>query len=370
MNPQPAPAPVPDLSDRWRGGHHCGPAEDRRKPSGALQEQHRREGTTRCGKANAEARWRKAEKEAGHPLPDWEPSNRIYGYVCGTAKDREKPSVNHYIWHRRNLVERGSPCEKSITEVAWYWAEQAAGHPLPDWKPKHKMKYACGTADEREAPSRNHWRWHRNRPWRRGEPCGCAVAEKDWWNAEQAAGHPLPDWEPTGRWRCGTLEETLLAGPTAAHYQYHRDNKQEPCQAALLSAAWREAERRAGHPLPEWRPTKTRWQCGTAEQRETPNPAHYHWHYVRHKKRGDPCEKALAERAWYEAELTAGRPLPNWRPISVRAQHICGPVPLPDDQPGQKMIYHHKRDGTPLCGRAKAARSRYNAERRRRKAAG
>ena len=365
MNPQPAPAPEPDLSDRWRGGHHCGPAEDRRQPGNALKAQHLRTGTTACGKADAENAWYQAERAARKPLPYWEPAEKHW---CGTADDRKTASRRHYLWHRWNLEERGEPCGKALAEDAWYHAEKKAGKALPDWRPKKKMLWQCGTADNREYPNRKHWRWHKTRPWRRGEPCGRAVAERNWWKAEKRAGGPLPDWEPTGKWRCGTLEETLLAGPTAAHYQYHRDNRQEPCQAALLSAAWRQAERVAGHPLPEWRPTKTRWQCGTADQRETPNPAHYHWHYVRPKKRGDPCEKALAERAWYEAELTAGRPLPNWRPVSVRAQHICGPVPLPEDEPGQKMIYHHKRDGTLACGRAKAARSRYNAERRRRRA--
>ena len=81
----------PDLSDRWQGGHHCGPAEDRRKPGRTLASQHRRAGTIACGKAKAEATWAEAQRKARRALPNWEPAKKVV-YKCGETADRETPS--------------------------------------------------------------------------------------------------------------------------------------------------------------------------------------------------------------------------------------------------------------------------------------
>ena len=219
--------------------------------------------------------------------------------------------------------------------------------------------YECGEPTGNEPASTAHYSWHWRNPKERGEPCPSALAGAALYKARLGD----PDWEPTDAWLCGGMEQTRQDGPTTAHYQWHRYHDTDPCEAALLSAAWTEEEQRQGRSLPDWQPTKTDWECGTAEDRGEPNPSHHHWHW---SNGTEPCPKSLAERAHYDAELAAGHPLPDWEPISVRAQHICGPVALPEDQPGQAMIWHHKRDGTLACGRAKAARSRYNRERRRR----
>ena len=113
------------------------------------------------------------------------------GHECGPREAAEGPSGKHYDWHRYHQTPQ---CGKAKVERNWLEAEQSAGHPLPDYEPVRNMDgYECGTADEAVGPSTGHYHWHR----RNGEdPCGKAIREHSWKGAERAAERPLPDYEP------------------------------------------------------------------------------------------------------------------------------------------------------------------------------
>ena len=168
---------------------------------------------------------------------------------CGGAEDRERASKTHWMRHWR---KKEKPCPKALAEAAWAEAERRAGEPLPDWAPRRAAFYECGGAGERTAASNSHYRWHR---WRGEKPCPKSLAEAAWAEAARVAGEPLPDWEPRkeAHHECGGAEARKQA--SSAHYLWHRRRGEEPCPKARAEANWRQAEKRAGKPLPGWEPT-------------------------------------------------------------------------------------------------------------------
>lgn len=120
---------------------------------------------------------------------------------------------------------------------------------------------------------------------------------------------------------CGGTADREIA--SSAHYSWHYSREQEPCFKAKAEGSWAAAERRAGHALPNWTPTKRLLRqereaneklphiCGGLDDYERPSGAHNAWHF---SKGEDTCGKSRAEAAWYAAERLAGKPLPNWKP--------------------------------------------------------
>ena len=122
--------------------YDCGEAEDRKEPSRDHFMRHIDDGTKPCPKSMEENEWWRAERRAGRPLPDWEPIQgyRSPGmYTCGDTNEREFAVEAHYN-HHINLGE--VPCPKSRAEAAWKRAERRAGYPLPDWEPKRIKWFA------------------------------------------------------------------------------------------------------------------------------------------------------------------------------------------------------------------------------------
>ena len=251
---------LPDWEPSVPHDHACGTADDQERPSGAHYQFHLRAGTEPCEKAHAELNWYFAEKSAGRPVPDYQYKNGWRAsrkeYECGTEEDRESPSGAHYGWHKFYNTE---PCGKSRAEKAWYRAEKEAGHPLPDYQYKtgwnkertRKVEYECGTSDDRTQPSKNHYAWHK---FRNTEPCGKALAENAWYRAEKSAGCSLPDWQPFDFYdhQCGTADDRKQ--PSTAHYKKHYREGTEPCGKGLAERNWWMAEWKVGQALPDWEP--------------------------------------------------------------------------------------------------------------------
>ena len=140
-----------------------------------------------------------------------------------------------------------------------------------------KPKFVCGDYDDREVASHSHYSWHR----RQGqEPCDKARAEHAWYMAEWKAKKPLPDWKPSKERPkpvnhiCGNAEDAER--PSGAAYEWHQRQGTAPCDKSKAERYWKASERRAGHPLPDYkyRPKKTAYVCGTADDREEPNTGH------------------------------------------------------------------------------------------------
>ena len=349
--------------------HICGTADEREKPSPAHAAWHRNRKEEACGKSQAEQCWYHAERRAGRSLPDWKPQEPLF-HKCGTADDREEPSSSHYSWHRNRNEE---PCEKALAEAAWATAEQKAGRPLPDWKPVEHATYVCGDREDVTHPDKNHWQYHRSK----GEPCcGLSASALAWATAEDRAGRPLPDWKHKVRFNgfeCGTADEREQPG--GAHLFWHRRRNEEPCDKSRAESNWYAAERRAGHPLPDWKPHEpVVYICGDYEDRERPSGTHLAWH----KRQGtDPCPKAYAEQSWYHAERRAGHPLPDWKPTRhvkgqtrqpvadaalARLSYICGTA---DEaaEPGDGHYIHDRLYKGEPCGKALKERQLAQAER-------
>ena len=129
--------------------------------------------------------------------------------------------------------------------------------------------------------------------------------------ATRPATEPAP--AGSGFYRCGPPEE--MERPGSGHYQFHRVRGERPCGKSLAESKWYNAERKAGHPLPDWQYQSPLEQhrCGGPDEAERPNSGHYRVHLMRGEQ---PCGKAKKEDAWLRAERYAGRPLPDWQPRS------------------------------------------------------
>ena len=187
-----------------------------------------------------------------------------------------------------------------------------------------RATHVCGEAEDRERASTAHAYWH----WVHGQkPCGKSRAERAWRKAELKYGRTIPDWYPGWRgapyrrgyrlavWECG--EASKAERPTNAHVKWHKKAGEVPCMKAKAEAAWRDAEKRAGRPLPDWNPNDYApyrggpYECGGAEDRELPGYGHLRWDL---RYRGKACAKARAEARWSAAEKHYGRAIPDWYP--------------------------------------------------------
>ena len=147
-----------------------------------------------------------------------------------------------------------------------------------------------------------------------------------------------------------------------------------PCPKSLKQVAWLNAERKAGHPLPDfqWQArTEPVYVCGSADDVVSPGCGHYEWHRYRNQK---PCLKSMAEKAWYQAEVRAGCSLPDYQPFSRPARnirpaetkrsartYICGDADEATSPDGSHYEWH-RRHKTPACDKSKKERAWYQAE--------
>ena len=341
--------PVPDYvydPDRPLVVYECGEAEDATGPNGAHIAWHRYKGTPACGKSLKESAWHRAERKSGHPIEDYDYRPVYLGdYECGEAEDATGPSTKHYRWHKRNGTE---PCGLSIKENRWQRAERKAERAVPDYKMTRRVgDYVCGTAEDRERPSGAHAGWH----YKRGEkPCEKALAETAWYGAVRRAGGAVPDFEYVplaAQHICGEAEDAT--GPNGNHSGWHRHNGTPVCGKAKREAAWYQAENTAGHPIPDYRPSKNMdgYECGEYDERETPSGRHYGWH---ENSGTEPCGKSRAEVAWYRAERVAGRPLPDWQPKKP-VVYECGSREEAE-KPSRNHYDWHRDKNTEQCGKA------------------
>ena len=228
--------------------HICGTAEEATGPSTRHYQWHRYYKTPLCGKAIREDNWFRAEKRAGHSLPEWPPPK--FKCKCGTAGKATGPSQKGYNYHR----SRGeTACAKSKREAAWYSAEQKAGHMLLDYQPTKNMEgYKCGETGDAVEPQSAHYAWDLTH---KGKACDKARAEVAWYRAQIEAGYPLPDYKPRKNnwegWECGPAD--AATGPSQKHYGWHFENGTEPCGLSLAENAWRAYELRTGKPAPDYK---------------------------------------------------------------------------------------------------------------------
>ena len=230
----------------------CGEASEAERPSKTHYNWHIYWSTEPCGKALREMAWAAAEDRAGCSLPNWTPGRKPTFHECGTAEDAEGPFQGHYIWHKKQGTEL---CEKARVENNWCKYENRAGHPVADYKPINRMNgYECGEAEDAEGPSEGHYSWHLSN---KTTPCGLALAERSWRAAEKHAGRSLPDYKRTEplHYECGEAED--VERPSWSHYNWHRRKNTLPCGLAKAEMVWSQAENRAGHPLPDYPQTKT-----------------------------------------------------------------------------------------------------------------
>ena len=178
--------------------HICGPPEAATGPSMAHWAWHQRYKTERCGKSLRERAWYSAERRAGCPLPDYQPTIRKR-HKCGPAVEATGPSKAAEWYHQ----QWGTPlCGKAKREKAWYLAEYRAGHTIADYQPKRHLGegWKCGAAEDATGPFTGHYATH----YREGTlPCQRARREYGWWKAERDAGFSIPNWRPENadQWR-------------------------------------------------------------------------------------------------------------------------------------------------------------------------
>ena len=334
--------------------HTCGSVDEMEKPSGAHFAWHHRNLEERgqpCGKSLAEAGWARAvKKNGGNPVNNYQhnfaPPQR--DFICGTEDEMAEPTMKHDAWHRNNKKKRGKPCGKAKAEAAWARAEETAGEPLPDYIYQPLAQHICGEAEDATSPSSAHYSWHRRKPEERGEPCGKSIREHTWKGRKNSTEVFEPQ-QPV-IYECGGKEDAT--GPSGAHYAWHKikpEERGEPCDKAKAETCWLEAEKRAGHSLPDWKPWEPpTYECGPQSAVERPSKTHYAWH-LRHKT--TPCPLSRAEVAWSDAERRARKPLPNWKPRKL-AHYECGTAKEATG-PSNKHYNWHKKRRSPQCEKSR-----------------
>ena len=357
-------------SERTAGKYRCGTADEAAGPGRGHYKKHRNDGSEPCSKSRAEASWAVAETKAGHPLPDYryQPKNRE-GYRCGTADERETASRRHY-WHHQDKGTK--PCGKSLAEQNWANAETKAGRPLPDWEPYKPVFYECGDdLEDASEPGQGHRAYH---IYREEEPCLKSVAEARWADAEQRHG-PIPDWRPGWRkrppvaYQCGTEPER----PGKGHLAWHRRKSTEPCPKSKAESNWATAEKKAGRPLPDWKPWKPgmprpasrkyEYRCGGFDDRQTANVNHKAQHI---REGSEVCAAAEAESLWRAAEYRVGHPIPDWERTDRNnglATYQCGDE-ADATEPGLRHYnaHYHRRENP--CGKSLFMKAWFKAEER------
>ena len=168
-------------------------------------------------------------------------------HICGPAEDATGPSGAHYRWHLRH---RTPTCGKAKREFAWKSKEKRLGRSIPDYAPPTLLEFECGSEEAAEGPSNRHYDWHLRR---NTAPCGKARREASWSCAERRAGHPLPDWKPRYNLK-GHICEDAVAAQTAsrAHYDWHHYWDTPPCGKATAEFAWWTLEKKRGYAIPDY----------------------------------------------------------------------------------------------------------------------
>ena len=246
-------------------------------------------------------------------------------FVCGGRETAEYPDRRHLYYHLE--IRQDDPCGAAKEEAAWYAANHRAKEPILGYRSSRNQDgYECSqVVPEVVEPCRNHYRWHKDRPESRGEPCPLSLAQYAAFMKEKRrkAGLPVLD-RPYRSWAdathiCSDLEEAEY--PTVAFFSQDEKAGREPCVMAKFASAWyferNKARKKAGNPdleLLNWK----RWEpptylCGEINEMSEPDMNHYKWHYGNLDERGYPCGKSLANHAWGRAEQKAGHSIPDYQ---------------------------------------------------------
>ena len=276
-------------------------------------------------------------------------------------KTVESPNLGHSYWDKRH---REIICDKAKAEAAWHNAERKAGYPLPDWEPAKAVYYECGGINDAEQPTYNHYAWHNSN---NTEPCGKSKSENNWKIAERKAGRPLPDWKPRYPFDHTCGDKTKATGPSCGHYGWHKRLGIPLCGRAKYEYSWYSAERRAGKAIPNWEPPqKIEYECGDEQDAVAPSGGDNGWHAAWHRRNGTKvCGKAKREERWAEAERKASRPLLIFEPRR-KVTYICGEA---EDAttPNRSHYSWHKYYGTKPCRKSMKEARWYEREQAKKK---
>ena len=215
--------------------------------------------------------------------------------------------------------------------------------------------------EDATAPGHGHYIQHRKRG---EEPCPKSRAEHNWATAEKRAGHPLPDYRYRQRrprrtdWECGTTEQA--EEPDNRHYEWHRRRGEEPCPKSRAEKGHHEAIRRGRGDGYRYKPHGKPHKCGTAEQAGEPNKAHAEWH----RRRGEtPCPKALAERGHHEAIREGRAEGYKYSGREQRGEWECGTTEQAEEPNAGHYHWHYIRGEEP-CPKSRAEKGHYQAGRK------
>ena len=155
-----AKKPLPDWKPvEYVEEYECGDFADAVSPGSGHASRHISNGEECCGKSRAERAWAKEEWTQKRKIVDYEFRPRE-PHTCGDATEYQEPSARGYQYHRNRNEEC---CPKSIIEARWAKAVRKAGKPLPDWTPPQPRVFVCGEAHEAEEASWAHQGHHRDR---------------------------------------------------------------------------------------------------------------------------------------------------------------------------------------------------------------